>query len=320
MSTFGQRLRTEREGKGLGRVDVAKATKVAVHHLAALEYGDFAELPDAVHTKGFVRAYAEYLGLDPATALAEFLDEYEAACPKAAEDPRDEVVRQMSKILGGERRSWFSRFRPALIVAAAVLVVAFGWFWLGRIDLGGSAGSDPTEVELAATPTVPSVEPAAAETVPEVALPEPVAETPTELQVAHEETPPQPGAEASSPPPTASSARTPRPGAGRLKIREYGVGTSVENLQLMGESNRFRVGTRVWFWTRVLGARSGEKIRHVWTYEGRTTASIPLTLGSANWRTYSRKTMYAAAVGAWAVEAVGEDGTVLARSEFVCGP
>ena len=89
---------------------------------------------------------------------------------------------------------------------------------------------------------------------------------------------------------------------------------------MQGESDRFNVGTKVAFFTRVEGARAGETIRHVWRHEGAEIASIPLRIGGANWRTYSRKTMYAGSAGAWTVEAVDDGGNVLARSEFSCLP
>lgn len=62
---LGDVLRTAREAKGveLGRVE--RDTKIRARYLAALESGEYRELPGAVYTKGFLRNYGLYLGLDP---------------------------------------------------------------------------------------------------------------------------------------------------------------------------------------------------------------------------------------------------------------
>ena len=74
----------------------------------------------------------------------------------------------------------------------------------------------------------------------------------------------------------------------------------------------------MWFWTRVEGGSSGDRIDHVWLQDGVEALRVPLKLGGSRWRTYSNKTLHAGAAGAWAVEARDARGRVLARSEFVC--
>ena len=124
--------------------------------------------------------------------------------------------------------------------------------------------------------------------------------------------------EPSDPVPFETAVTPPEPTAGRLIIAEFGVGTGIENRQLVGEADRFVEGTEVWFWTRVLGGTPGETIRHVWKHEGHGSSWVPLTLGAEHWRTQSRKTLWEGSAGRWAVEALDGDGRVLARREFVC--
>ena len=54
--------RVRRESVDLARVE--RDTKIRARYLQALEDGDYAELPGAVYTKGFLRNYGAYLGLD----------------------------------------------------------------------------------------------------------------------------------------------------------------------------------------------------------------------------------------------------------------
>jgi cytoskeletal protein RodZ len=61
---LGEVLRTAREAKGVDLARVERDTKIRSRYLTALETGDYAELPGAVYTKGFLRNYGVYLGLD----------------------------------------------------------------------------------------------------------------------------------------------------------------------------------------------------------------------------------------------------------------
>ena len=62
---LGEVLRAAREAKGLDLPRVERETKIRERYLSALERGEYRELPGAVYTKGFLRNYAAYLGLDP---------------------------------------------------------------------------------------------------------------------------------------------------------------------------------------------------------------------------------------------------------------
>jgi cytoskeleton protein RodZ len=72
----GGRLREARERRGFSISQVASSTKIPASTLDALERGDVARLPAGVFTRGFVRAYAGAVGLDPETTLQQFLDEF----------------------------------------------------------------------------------------------------------------------------------------------------------------------------------------------------------------------------------------------------
>lgn len=63
-ATFGDELRREREIRGISLKEIAEATKVSQRLLEAIENDDYRYLPAPVFTRGFVREYARYLGLD----------------------------------------------------------------------------------------------------------------------------------------------------------------------------------------------------------------------------------------------------------------
>ena len=72
---LGELLTTARERKGVDLYRAERDTKIRAKFLAALEHGDFHDLPGAVYTKGFLRNYALYLGLDPEAVLARWKSE-----------------------------------------------------------------------------------------------------------------------------------------------------------------------------------------------------------------------------------------------------
>ncbi|HMC02882.1 MAG TPA: helix-turn-helix transcriptional regulator, partial [Cellulomonadaceae bacterium] len=77
-----ERLVAARERKGVDIYRAERDTKIRARYLEALEHGDYRELPGAVYTKGFLRNYALYLGLDPEEVLLQWKHERgDAAIP-----------------------------------------------------------------------------------------------------------------------------------------------------------------------------------------------------------------------------------------------
>ena len=64
LATFGEELKREREIRGISLKEIADETKISKRFLEALERNDHKTLPAPVFTRGFVRQYARYLGLN----------------------------------------------------------------------------------------------------------------------------------------------------------------------------------------------------------------------------------------------------------------
>lgn len=82
---IGQQLRQARETRQLSMEQVAQATHIRARYIQALEDGDFAAMPSDVQARGFLRAYASYLGLDASTLLTVGQPESVATPPPAPE-------------------------------------------------------------------------------------------------------------------------------------------------------------------------------------------------------------------------------------------
>ena len=72
MSSIGNILRTERETQGRTLTEVSKAVCIKTKYLSALEEENFAAIPGEVYVKGFIRAYASYLGMDGEELVAQY--------------------------------------------------------------------------------------------------------------------------------------------------------------------------------------------------------------------------------------------------------
>ncbi|HKD23409.1 MAG TPA: RodZ domain-containing protein [Rhizomicrobium sp.] len=75
LETVGQDLRAARLRRGDDLATVSRALKIRKDHLEALEEDRFEALPGKAYGIGFVRSYADYLGLDPLQCVERFKGE-----------------------------------------------------------------------------------------------------------------------------------------------------------------------------------------------------------------------------------------------------
>lgn len=106
---IGDTLRAERERQKLTIQDVEKETSIRALYLESLETGDYEKLPGTVYVKGFIKNYAEFLDLDGAALVREYLSEISGAPPvaeKPAENPKPaEKIPETEKIPQAEKIS-----------------------------------------------------------------------------------------------------------------------------------------------------------------------------------------------------------------------
>ena len=111
MFEIGNSLRAARERQGLGYPEIELATKIRGKYIRALEEEDFTAIPGDAYIRGFLRSYAEYLGLDGDV----YVDEYGS---RFITSWRDELPPRP------ERRRFNARGRP--VERRAVLLVLAG--------------------------------------------------------------------------------------------------------------------------------------------------------------------------------------------------
>ncbi len=80
MGRIGETLRKARELRDIDLREISDATKISIRFLEAIEENRFDVLPGGVFNKGFIRAYANYIGLDSQAIVDNYVHDIEA-CP-----------------------------------------------------------------------------------------------------------------------------------------------------------------------------------------------------------------------------------------------
>lgn len=90
---IGRTLRVEREARRVSLDSISRATMVRRDYLELIDADRLHDLPPGAYAKGFIRAYASYLGLD----AGPFVEAYEHQCDQPAPE-LSAVVRQPVRV------------------------------------------------------------------------------------------------------------------------------------------------------------------------------------------------------------------------------
>lgn len=191
----GVTLRNARARRNIDLKRAATELRIRAEFLDALEKGDYARLPGRAYAFGFIRSYANYLGLDAERAISAYRDET-ASAPTVdplhfpAPVPQDRIP-----------RAWVI----ASGVAAAMLIYALVAFFVSTDSDEQAAVGEPPTAQSAAAPEAPAEAPLQA--APDAAL---IAAPPADPAAAASSEPapdaPAPGTVSASAPATPSTA------------------------------------------------------------------------------------------------------------------
>lgn len=149
MDDFGGYLKAARLARGLMLEAVVAQTKIPLRLLEALERNDVSGWPAGPFARGFIRAYAATVGLDPEDTVRRFQQVFETSASRA---PAGEPIAGASA--PAKRRWWPLLSRPLQWLTPPILLIAY-LIWVGR---------GARKVERAAPP-VPQAPAAATRTV-----------------------------------------------------------------------------------------------------------------------------------------------------------
>jgi cytoskeletal protein RodZ len=164
LASFGEELRREREIRGISLKEIADATKISKRFLDAIERNDHRILPAPVFTRGFVREYAKYLGLN----ADEMVNRYNYA---AAGDDRIEKSAHLERLVAPPPPPvkekpfkvsgippWYARIdRNVIVTAIIIIALAVLGYWAVRSkrERSAAAREEAQTVTTATTHTAP---------------------------------------------------------------------------------------------------------------------------------------------------------------------
>ena len=147
--TIGDILRETRDLKGVSISKVAASTRMKVQHVEAMENNDFGQFAAATYARGFLKLYAQYLGLDPKPLIDQYIAQH-APNDRASlmnEDARREPRRRRPGSIWS-RIPWqkIKLSRDQLLVAGKGLAFVAALLVLGSMmrRCGGAAHDERT--------------------------------------------------------------------------------------------------------------------------------------------------------------------------------
>jgi cytoskeletal protein RodZ len=149
VGAFGDELRRAREARKITLQEIAATTKISCRALQALEEEHFDQLPGGIFNKGFVRAYARYVGLDEEKTLAAYV------VAARAENSDTDLQAMSSQVAGNSQND--SSFSAAAVMAVVAVLVALllGGLWLrehrreAREAAAAQSAAEPSSPESA---------------------------------------------------------------------------------------------------------------------------------------------------------------------------
>ncbi len=118
--SFGEELKRERELREITLREVSESTKISLRHLEALERNAFENLPGGVFNRCFVRAYSQFIGVDPESMVDAYLLQENTQLGKH----RKARNRAGETATGTRRLVWLWWVLGVLVVGAAAY---WGW-------------------------------------------------------------------------------------------------------------------------------------------------------------------------------------------------
>jgi hypothetical protein len=127
---IGNSLREARLRQGLDFPEIEQATKIRGKYLRALEEEQFDLLPAQTYVKGFLRNYADYLGLDGQLYVDEFNSRYvRGEFEEAEEQPFRPRVASSSRGGGLHGKGVLL---TVIVIAALTMFFFAAWIWGGN--------------------------------------------------------------------------------------------------------------------------------------------------------------------------------------------
>jgi cytoskeletal protein RodZ len=124
MLSLGEELKREREFREISLREISEATKINMRMLEAIEKDNYQLLPGGIFNRNFIRAYAEFIGLDPEIAVRKYQ-------VQTSSQPDIKLAPEAISLLAISEVATPSEWKKWIIVALIAIVALGGaLFWL----------------------------------------------------------------------------------------------------------------------------------------------------------------------------------------------
>jgi transcriptional regulator with XRE-family HTH domain len=284
MESIGRYLRGERELRKFSLEEVSKFTRIKEEYLNAIEEDRYDLLPSAIYVKGYLTAYARYLGIDPNDTVLRYqryLKELTTTEEKRLEQQKPEPPRQGS----------FSAKRAMPYLALAILST--------MIVLTVLSVRQTPQVSHHPILNQRDPAPAAMQSAPKI----------QEQGTSQTEVSEQKKVE------VGEAALPDRP---IFKVIEAGIGTSVDReggrLTLNGISREFTCNNKKIYFLTKIKTPEGGRITHVWVWRGKEYHRYEIEVKSPEGSVYSYVTLRSHQRGDWKVEVRAGDDVLVSET------
>lgn len=149
LEMIGQKLKSAREAQGLTLVQVYERTKIPLHHLQSIDAGDDEDLPEPVYVSGFIKRYAECVGLDGQVLGDEYKRFIEGVNGKANKNAAVPIYTSNEYINKGSKiRVSTPSFKLWAFNLCIIVLLVGGLYWLFQQQSSLINQPDPSLLSL----------------------------------------------------------------------------------------------------------------------------------------------------------------------------
>jgi cytoskeletal protein RodZ len=289
MEPPGKYLKKERELRNLSIEEAAEITKIRAHLLTAIEEDRYEILPPGLYLRGFLMAYAKYLGLDPNDVVLrykKYLEELTLSEEKPLEPQKLEPPKHT--LFLGKRATLY------LLLAILFTMILFATFFMTHLpQLSFPAVPSQKEFMLTRLPSDSHIQGEATN------------------QIKMQEAKKAQGKE---------SIVTDRPIFEVIKA-ETGtvIGKEGNHLTLRGKSKEFTCNHQKIYLLTKIRSPEGGRVTLVWVWRGKEYHRNEIEVKAPEWSVYSYLTLRPHQSGDWKVEVRAGDRILACLSFNVSG-
>jgi cytoskeleton protein RodZ len=153
MESLGATFKHARESRKLSLSQVAEATRISCRHLQNIEEGRYGDLPGGMYNRAFIRAYSEFLGLDPQPLVSRYDTEVTPLTEKKPAKRRVSVPQNSSKSRLHSLLAW------TVMLGLSTTGVFFSRHWIAQVFSPYFSKPPAAKVQTDITPAAPRTSP-----------------------------------------------------------------------------------------------------------------------------------------------------------------